>query len=261
MYFQHLLAYCRDLLPGGRSQVYLDASIDFSGVINMSGKRRILFVLSSHPVKGSTGKPTGYYLSEASHPWHELKLAGYEVEFVSPAGGEPPVDGYNLDDPINREFVEHADFQEGVRNSLHPSAVDPDRYVGIFYAGGHGAAWDFADNVELARIGAQIYEAGGVVGAVCHGVAGLVNIRLSSGALLVAGKRVNSFTNEEEQEVGLANVVPFLLEDKLKAQGADFRKSLLWQAHVESDRRVVTGQNPASARPVGAAMVDALQAN
>lgn len=222
-------------------------------------KKKILFVVTSHDKKGSTGEDTGYYLGEVSHPWEVLHKAGYEIDFVSPKGGTPPVDGFDLKDPVNKEFWENKEYKNKIDHSMTPSQVNPKEYSTIFYAGGHGAMWDFADNKELADIASQIYENGGIVAAVCHGPAGLVNIKLNNGKYLVDGKKINAFTNEEESEVKLTNVVPFLLEDKLKERGAKFEKSGLWQNHVVTDQRVITGQNPQSAKSVGEAIVKELK--
>jgi len=221
-------------------------------------KQKILFVVTSHDKKGDTGENTGYYLGEVSHPWEVLHKAGYEIDFVSPKGGNPPVDGFDLKDPVNKEFWESKDKNK-IDHSLQPSQVNTDEYSAIFYAGGHGAMWDFADNTELANIASKIYENGGIVAAVCHGPAGLVNIKLNNGKYLVDGKKINAFTNEEESEVKLTNVVPFLLEDKLKERGAKFEKSGLWQNHVVTDQRVITGQNPQSAKSVGEAILKELK--
>ncbi|MCR6640393.1 MAG: type 1 glutamine amidotransferase domain-containing protein [Sporocytophaga sp.] len=229
--------------------------------INNSGKMKtkILFVVTSHDKKGNTGKPTGFYLSEVAHPWEILQNAGYEIDFVSPKGGMPPVDGFDLEDPINKKFWENTEYKQKLEHTMKPSEVDPRQYIAIFYAGGHGAMWDFADNTELAKIAADIYERNGVVSAVCHGPAGLVNIKLSNGKYLVEGKKINAFTNEEEKAVGLSETVPFLLEQKLIERGAKFEKSGLWQVHVVTDQRVVTGQNPASATEVGKAILQEIQ--
>lgn len=222
-------------------------------------KKKILFVVTSHDKKGDTGQETGYYLGEVSHPWEVLHKAGYEIDFVSPKGGTPPVDGFDLKDPVNKEFWENKEYKNKIDHSLQPSQVNPNDYSTIFYAGGHGAMWDFADNTELASIASKIYENGGIVAGVCHGPAGLVNIKLNNGKYLVDGKKINAFTNEEESEVKLTNVVPFLLEDKLKERGAKFEKSGLWQNHVVSDQRVITGQNPQSAKSVGEAILKELK--
>ncbi len=221
--------------------------------------KKILFVVTSHSEKGTSGQKTGYYLSEVSHPWKVLTDAGYEIDFVSPKGGNPPVDGFDLNDPINREFWENKTYHNKISHSLKPSEVNPAEYAAIYYAGGHGAMWDLPDNDAIAEIAAHIYENNGIIGAVCHGPAGIVNIKLSNGQYLIAGKKVNGFSNEEENAVGLTEVVPFLLEDKLKEHGGIYEKAEPWQVHVVSDQRLVTGQNPQSATAVGEAIKEALK--
>ena len=221
--------------------------------------KKILFVLTSHDKKGNTGQPTGYYLGEVSHPWEVLTKAGYEIDFVSPKGGKAPVDGLNLNDETNKSFWENPTYRQKVENTMKPSEVNLTEYIAIFYAGGHGTMWDFADNTELANIASKIYENGGAVAAVCHGPAGLVNIILSNGKYLVDGKNVNAFTNEEEIAVKLENVVPFMLESKLIERGAKFSKAGLWQEKVVVDGRLITGQNPASAKKVGEELLKVLQ--
>ena len=227
--------------------------------VSLTMKKKILFVVTSHNVKGSTGQPTGFYLSEVSHPWEALQAAGLEIDFVSPKGGKAPVDGLNLNDTANKAFWENTVCRQKVENTMKPSEVKPDDYVAIHFAGGHGTMWDFADNAEIAAIAAKIYENNGVVSAVCHGPAGLVNIKLSDGSYLVAGKKVNAFTNEEEIAVKLENVVPFMLETKLIERGAIFEKAGLWQEKVVVDGRLITGQNPTSARKVGVELLTAIQ--
>ena len=224
----------------------------------MSTPKKVLFVLTSHDQKGDTGAPTGFYLSEASHPWKVLTEAGYTVDFVSPKGGPAPVDGLDLTDATNQAFWDNPSIRQQLEQTLTPDAINPADYVAIHYVGGHGTMWDFPDNEALAQIAATIYEQGGAISAVCHGPAGLVNIRLSNGQYLVAGKRVNAFTNAEEAAVELTDVVPFLLEDLLQERGAQFEHSGLWEPHVTVDGRLITGQNPASATGVGQALVEVL---
>jgi putative intracellular protease/amidase len=221
-------------------------------------KKKVLFVVTSHGIKGHTGKPTGYYLSEVSHPWKVLRKGRYEIDFVSPQGGKPPVDGLDLSDRVNKEFWEDKNYKIKAKNTMKPSEVDPNDYIAIFYAGGHGTMWDFPDNEGLAEIGRTIYENGGIVSAVCHGPSGFVNLKLNNGKYLVDGKRVNSFTNEEEIATNLDKVVPFLLESKLIQRGAKFEKSGPGKPHIAIDDRLITGQNPASARGVGEALLEEL---
>lgn len=211
---------------------------------------KIAIVLTSHGELGDTGRATGFYLPEAAHPYAVFTQAGYAVDFVSPQGGEPPMDGVDRADPVQQAFLESAEAMAKIRATLRPEDIDPADYDVIFYAGGHGTMWDFPDDARLAMIAATIYENGGVVAAVCHGPAGLVNITLGDGTYLVAGKTVSAFTNEEEAAVGLSEVVPFLLETTLRERGAQITKAPNFAAHTAVDGRLVTGQNPASAAPV-----------
>ena len=220
---------------------------------------KILFVVTSHGELGNTGKKTGYWLSEVTHPWKVLKDAGYEIDFVSPLGGECPVEGQDSSDPINKAFAQDLSAQRKINFTLKPSEVKPEEYKAIFFAGGHGVMWDFPNNKELAAITSMIYENGGVVAAVCHGPAALVNVKLSNGKYLVDGKKINSFTNSEEKGIGLDKVVPFALETALVKHGAKFQCSDNFQSHVVVNDRVITGQNPMSAMAVGDAIRTALQ--
>lgn len=222
-------------------------------------KPKILFVVTSHDTKGNTGEKTGYYLGEVSHPWEVLTNAGYEIDFVSPKGGNPPVDGFDLTDEVNKKFWKNERYHQKITHTLKPSEVNPKNYKAIFYAGGHGAMWDLPNNQEIATLATQIYENDGIIAAVCHGPAGLTNIKLSNDTYLITGKKVNAFSNEEEEIVKLTNVVPFLLEDKLIERGAIFEKSAPWQKHITIDGRLITGQNPQSAKGVGEAILDVLE--
>ena len=223
-------------------------------------QKKVLFVLTSHDRKGD--KPSGYFLSEATHPHKVLSEAGYAVDFVSPRGGKAPLDpdGFDLKDPVNAAFWENPALRQAVESTRQPSQVNADDYAAIFYAGGHGAMWDLPDDAELARLAARIYERGGVVGAVCHGPAGLVNVKLGDGTYLVAGKDVSAFTNDEERAVELDGVVPFFLADRLSQRGARHQPAPNWAPKVVVSERLVTGQNPASATGVGQAMAKLLGA-
>ena len=224
----------------------------------MTTTPRTLIVLTSHSQLGSTGKPTGAYLSEISHVYWALARAGIAVDFVSPRGGEAPLDGVTREDADNARFLDSTDAMAAVRSTLRPDQVDPARYAAIYYAGGHGTMWDLPDNAALAKIAAAIYDAGGHVAAVCHGPAGILDIQLGSGAYLVAGKQVAAFTNAEEAAVKLTDVVPFLLADALASRGAHHVAAPNFQSNVIVSERLITGQNPASARGVGEALAAAL---
>ncbi|RBI99709.1 type 1 glutamine amidotransferase domain-containing protein [Micromonospora provocatoris] len=217
----------------------------------MEGMTRALIALTSHSELGRTGRSTGYYVGEAAEPWEVFRAAGYDVDLASVAGGEPPVDGRDENDTTQNDFLATA----GVTDTPKAADVDPERYDVILFAGGHGTMWDFPDDPDLARIARSVHERGGVVAAVCHGPSALVNLTLSDGSRLIAGKRVAGFTNSEEAAVGLTDEVPFLLADKLTEAGAQHVPAPDFTEHVVVDGRLVTGQNPQSARAVADAVV------
>jgi len=222
--------------------------------------QRILIALTSHDKKGTTsGEPTGAYLPEISHPYAVFEKAGYAVDLVSTRGGRVPLDGVDRSDAVSAAFLDNPRVADQLRESAASSTVDPARYAAIFFAGGHGAMWDFPDAQAFGNAARAIYETGGVVGAVCHGPAGLVNVRLSNGRYLLTDKTVSAFTNDEERAVKLDQTVPFLLESKLVERGARFEGAPNWQRKVVVSERLVTGQNPASAAGVAEAMVQVLE--
>jgi putative intracellular protease/amidase len=223
------------------------------GFMNQPNARRILIATTSHAVKGTTGEPTGAYLSEVAHPYIAFEKAGYAIDMASVAGGKIPLDGVQDADEASRAFL--ATHAAKLESSQAAAAVDPSRYDAIFFAGGHGAVWDLPDNAAFQRLTTAIYERGGIVAAVCHGPAALVNVKLSSGRYLVDGKDVSAFTNEEERAVKLDTVVPFLLADALEAHGAKHQPAPNWQKKVVVSERLVTGQNPASATGVAEGVV------
>lgn len=228
----------------------------FGALSLLPAKESILIVVTNHAQLGGTGTPTGYYLSEVAHPWQVFTEAGHAVDFASPRGGYAPMDpkSFDLNDPFNKAFWHTLDAVEGVVASQDLAQVDTSLYAAIFFAGGHGTMWDFPESGAVADRIADIYQQGGVVGAVCHGPAALVGVEVD-GAPLVEGKRIAAFTNEEEAAVELTDAMPFLLESKLRQLGAEFVNAPNFQPNVVVDGRLVTGQNPASAGKAAEAIV------
>ena len=221
----------------------------------------VLFVVTSCAVKGATGIPTGFNLAELTHPMARLQDAGIRVEIASIEGGDPPLDGLeDMKDAVIARYWGDAEFRHVLANTLRIDDADPARYSAVMFAGGHGTMWDFPDNLAAQRIIREIDAAGGIVSAVCHGPAALVNARRADGSLLVAGKHLAAFTNDEEEEVQSTNVVPFLLASTLEERGAHHRNAANWADNVVVDGRLITGQNPQSASSLGIALVKALLA-
>jgi putative intracellular protease/amidase len=235
------------------------SKVDKTETSSSPKEKRVLFVVTSQAEIPKTGKSTGAYIGEITHPYEVLTKAGYRIDFISPKGGETPLDGMDNLDEISKKFLQDNEFLKKIQMTKRPSDVDPKNYSAIFFAGGHGTMFDLPNNKKLQELTAKIYESGGVVSAVCHGPAGLVNVKLSDGSYLVSGKEISAFTNDEEAAVKLTEAMPFLLEDKLKERGAKHTKADNFKRHVVVSERVITGQNPASAKGVGEAILKELK--
>jgi putative intracellular protease/amidase len=212
--------------------------------------RRILFVLTSHEEMGNTGRKTGLHLGEVSHAYKPLVEAGFEIDFVSPKGGSTRMYGADMNDSVNLWFVQNPTAYYRFIHAAKPEEINPSVYTAIYFVGGHGSMWDFPDNTALMNITCSIYERKGIVAAVCHGPAGLVNVKLSNGEYLVKGKQLTAFANNEEKEGNNETIVPFLLQSRLTERGGLFKAAANWQANVITDGRLITGQNPASAKGI-----------
>lgn len=224
--------------------------------------RKILVVLTSVEKYPNLNRATGLWLGEAVHFVKKVEAAGYAVDYVSPKGGYTPIDPHSLAmaEPIDWEWYQKKEFMNRLGATLAPSEVKPDDYAAIYYAGGHGVIWDFPENEALQRISRTIYERGGIVSSVCHGVVGLLNITLSNGSLLVKGKTVTGFSNEEERLAELDKFVPFLTETELVSRGAVYTKAdKAWAPFAVEDDRLITGQNPASGGAVADRLIEALR--
>jgi len=224
---------------------------------------KILIVLTSHDRLGNTGKKTGFWLEELAAPYYAFLDAGADLVLASPKGGQPPLDPKS-DEPgaetaATRRFKGDRAAMDALAHTRKLSEVSLDDFDAVFYPGGHGPLWDLAeDPVSIALIGNAI-KAGKPVGAVCHAPGVLRHVKNTDGTPLVTGKAVTGFSDSEEAAVGLSDVVPFLVEDVLKAKGGRYSKAADWQPHVETDGLLVTGQNPASSAPAAQALLALLR--
>jgi putative intracellular protease/amidase len=224
--------------------------------------KKILVVLTSIEKYPNLKRATGLWLGEAVHFVKKIEAAGYEVDYVSPKGGNTPIDPHSLTlaDDTDWAWYQKKEFMNRLGSTLKPDEVNPDNYVAIYFAGGHGVVWDFPDNEALQIISRKIYEGGGYVSSVCHGAAGLLNIKLSDGSLLVKGKKVTGFSNKEEELVELDKYVPFLTETELIDRGAIYQKAEEpWAVFAIEDNRLISGQNPASGSAVAELLLKSLE--
>jgi putative intracellular protease/amidase len=221
----------------------------------------ILIVTTSHAAMGDTGKSTGLWFEELATPYWVFRDAGADVTVASIAGGAVPIDATSLEGEIAdsvRRFQADPQAMAALENSPAVDALDAADYDAVFLPGGHGTMWDLPDSAALIRLLEAMWAAGKPVSAVCHGPAGLVNVRDADGRPIVAGRRVSCFTNSEEAAVGLADAVPFLLETRLGELGGRFEGAPDFQPFAVRDGQLVTGQNPASSAEVARLVLAAL---
>jgi putative intracellular protease/amidase len=218
--------------------------------------KHVLFILTSADRVGKIDFKTGYEFSEVANPYLDFIAKGIAVDFASPAGGCPPESGYDASLDANRDFrISRGFLRLGFSHKL--SAIDVAAYDAIFFPGGLGPMVDLVDAEIVKNIISQAYENDAVIGAVCHGPAALLNVKLANGRYLLAGKNVSCFTEAEEKDSNhhLGNVIPFLLDRAMREQGANLIHEPPFLPCVVSDGKLVTGQNPASASFVANAMI------
>jgi len=224
---------------------------------------KILIVLTSHDQLGDTGKKTGFWLEEFAAPYYVLKDAGAAIAVASPKGGQPPLDPKSevpeFQTELTKRFRTDTAAQDELANTKKLADVSADDFDAVFYPGGHGPMWDMPDNATSIALIEAFVKSDKPVGAVCHAPVALVNVRGKDGEYLIKGKRVTGFTNAEEEAVGLTTVVPFLLEDRLKERGSIYSKTANWAPYVQVDRKLVTGQNPASSEPAAEELLKLLR--
>ncbi|WP_354686731.1 type 1 glutamine amidotransferase domain-containing protein [Cupriavidus necator] len=224
---------------------------------------KVLIVLTSHDQLGNTGEKTGFWLEELAAPYYVLKDAGVEVTLASVKGGQPPLDPKSnepsFQTPATRRFDADAEAKAALSSTQKLSDVSADGYDAVFYPGGHGPMWDLAEDANSRALIESTLGSGKPVALVCHAPGVLRHVKATDGSPLVKGKNVTGFTNSEEAAVGLTEVVPFLVEDVLKANGANFSKVADWQPYVVTDGLLITGQNPASSDPVAHALLTQLK--
>jgi len=215
-------------------------------------KKALIVVTNHSDFEHPKADPTGLWISELTHFYDVFEDAGIGMDIVSPEGGKIPIDGRSLGrfllDKAARRRYEDPVFMALLENTKQFSEVEWEDYDVLYFAGGHGAMWDFADNDELHALVRQMYESGRVVSAVCHGVAALQNVRLSNGEFLIAGKKGTGFAYLDERIGGVKKFVPYNLQKRLEDRGMLYSKARLpLVGHTVVDGRLITGQNPNSA--------------
>ncbi len=219
-------------------------------------------VLTSHDQLGDTGKKTGFWLEEFTAPYYVFKDAGADITLASPKGGQPPIDptssGPDNQTETTRRFAGDAEATAQLAATVRLDSVSQADFDGVFYPGGHGPLWDLAEDRGSIELIESFIGADKPVALVCHAPGVLRHTRAPDGRPLVDGRKVAGFTNSEEESAGLTKVVPFLVEDELKANGGLYSKGPDWEPHVVSDRLLITGQNPKSSAPAAQELISQL---
>lgn len=213
--------------------------------------KKILMVVTSQKQMGMTNKETGLWAEELAVPYYAMLDAGVDVTISSVIGGKAPIDpgsikAYDQADAAVQRMLNDSNLQLILENTISIREINVDEFDAVFFPGGHGTMWDFPFDSNVKKIVEDSYTNGKFIASVCHGVAALVSAVRSDGMPLVKGKRINSFTDSEEHEVGLDGVVPFLLETRLRELGANFEAADNWHAFAVQDGQLITGQNPQS---------------
>ncbi|CAD6552728.1 Protein/nucleic acid deglycase HchA [Paraburkholderia kirstenboschensis] len=220
---------------------------------------KVLMVLTSHDQLGNTGRKTGFWLEELAAPYYAFKDAGAEIVLASPQGGQPPLDPKS-NEPANqtdstRRFETDAAAKAQLAATVRLDSVSQAQFDTVFYPGGHGPLWDLAEDRHSIELIQSFIAAGKPVALVCHAPGVLRHVTTPDGKPLVQGKQVTGFTNSEEAAVGLTEIVPFLVEDELKAKGGIYSKTEDWAPYVVTDGLLITGQNPASSSSAAATLM------
>lgn len=220
---------------------------------------KVLMVLTSHDQLGNTGRKTGFWLEELAAPYYTFKDAGADIVLASPQGGQPPLDPKS-NEPANqtdqtRRFENDAAATAQLAATVRLDSVSQADFDTVFYPGGHGPLWDLAEDPHSIALIQSFIGAGKPVALVCHAPGVLRHVTTPDGKPLVEGKQVTGFTNSEEAAVGLTDIVPFLVEDELKAKGGIYSKTEDWAPYVVTDGLLITGQNPASSSSAAATLM------
>lgn len=225
---------------------------------------KILMVLTSQATMGDTTEPTGVWFEELSTPYYAFIDAGAEVDLASISGGKIPIDPRSMqaDDnnpPSVRRFMQDKAAMAKLTDSFKIDGISASGYSAVFLPGGHGTMWDLPQSTQLGELLTKAWAEGKVVSAVCHGPAGLINAKDTHDQPLIAGKRVSAFSNSEEHAAGLADKVPFMLENKIRALGAHYENGSDFAPFAIRDGKLITGQNPASSEKVAELVLQAIK--
>lgn len=223
----------------------------------------ILFVLTSRDRFGDTARSTGVWLEELLQPYYYCVENGYQIGFASPKGGVAPIDPASVDavrgQPIFSRYEDDSALHQALASCAPLRSIDPVKWEAVVYPGGHGPLWDLKDDPVSIEVVQTFLNGNRPLGVICHAGCALLAAKKPDGSPAVRGRRVTAFSDSEEKAIGLGSAVPYVVEAELIQLGARYSKAADWQEHVVVDGNLITGQNPASALGVAAALVARLR--
>lgn len=225
-------------------------------------KDKILFIVSNAQYHGNSDIKTYNHFTEIVWPYDILVKAGYTIDFVSPKGGAVPIGYIDDTDQLMLDYLDDTDFMNRLKQTHKPSDITPSDYKAVYYGGGGAAMYGVPENKAIQSIVMDIYEKHqGIVSAVCHGAAGLVNLKTKDGQYLIANKVVNGYPDAFEDMKGdYYKHFPFSIEKLMIKHDGDFQYSKEgWDRFMVSDGRLITGQDPTAAGLVAEAIIRMLE--
>jgi putative intracellular protease/amidase len=224
-----------------------------------SGK--ILFVTSNQKTYGTTEKKTANHFGEIVYAYEEFIKAGYTVDFVSPKGGEIPIGYIKKSDSLQQQYLNDKEFMKLLKNTFKPSQIAASNYKAVYYSGGGAAMFGVPENVSIQEISRKIYQSKGVVSAVCHGTAGIANLKTSDGKYIYHQKKISGFPDKfENKKANYFKTFPFSIQEKITENGGNFQYSEKgWDNFVAVDGRLITGQDPTASATVAKKVIEFLK--
>lgn len=238
-------------------------SFTSSSATQKTNKGKILFVTSNQNTYGNTEKKTANHFSEIVYAYEEFIKAGYKVDFISPEGGKIPIGYLRKEDQLQQKYLNDKTFMKLLENTKKPSQIDASNYKAVYYSGGGAAMFGVPENLKIQAIARKIYENKGVVSTVCHGTAGIANLKNSKGSYIYTGKKISGFPDKfENKNAPYFQTFPFSIQEKITENGGDFQYSEQgWDNFVVTDGHLITGQDPSASATVAIKVIEFLKNN